>query len=212
MRRSKKPHLPMNHGVLAKYTEGTLGVAFAYMQTGAVLIESMENEFHNRPDVASLLSPSGNIHALPHRNLDKWFLSEIASHPHLMFHQAIEESLKALWYNDNQRQHPKTSTPHNCKELLEILPVRRIAEIEAKYTALYNGTDLYTDATWTVRKILVDNEGVYRDLRYQSQFWDNEDRSGKIRDPKHLWMAASSISSVLMDVYLNKHLQTAVEL
>ncbi len=44
----------MNEGVPAKYTEGTLGVAFAHMQTGAVLIKRMENEFHNRPNVASL--------------------------------------------------------------------------------------------------------------------------------------------------------------
>lgn len=194
---------------LAHFTVGTTATMLAYMASGKTLKATSEKEFQNHPDTANLLQPGADSRLMPERRLDKWYLSTVAQIPALMFHQAIEEGLKCLIYNDRPAKRPgRRDGGHELGKLLQTLKElnpRRVAEIETVHVQRFQGTPLWSAERGTVRGILHLHKGLYRDARYNSQVWDRAETSGKIRDPEELAMAAESIYVVVRDLYMTEH-------
>ena len=91
---------------LAHFTAGTAATMLAHMASGQALEAASEKECNNHPDIANLLQPGADSRLMPERRLDKWYFRAVAQIPALMFHQAIEEGLKCLIYNDRPKKRP----------------------------------------------------------------------------------------------------------
>lgn len=194
---------------LAHFTAGTTATMQAYMASGKTLKATSEKEFQNHPDTANLLQPGADSRLMPERRLDKWYLSTVAQIPALMFHQAIEEGLKCLIYNDRPAKRPgRKDGGHELGKLLQILKKlnpRRVAEIETMHVQRFQGTPMWSAERRTVRDILCLNKGLYRDARYNSQVWDRAGTSSEIRDSEELEMAAESVYVVVRNLYMTEH-------
>ena len=194
---------------LAHFTAGTTATMLAYMASGQALKATSEKEFQNHPDTANLLQPGTKSRLMPERRLDKWYLSAVAQIPALMFHQAIEEGLKCLIYNDRPAKRPgRKDGGHELGKLLQTLTKlnpRRVAEIETVHVQRFQGTPMWSAERGTVRGILRLNKDLYRDARYNSQVWGRTGTSGEIRDPEELAMAAEVVYVVVRDLYMTEH-------
>lgn len=194
---------------LAHFTEGTVAAMRAHIVSGRALMAASKKEFHKRPEIVKLLQPGANNMLMPERRLDKWFLSELAQHPVLKFHQAIEEGLKCLIYNDRPAKRPgRRDGGHELGDLLQTLTMlnrRRVAEIETAHVRMFQGTPLWSEERRTVRDILRLHKGLYRNARYNSQVWDQDGVSSEIKDPDELAMAAESVYVVVRDLYMAEH-------
>lgn len=198
---------------LAHFTAGTTATMLAYMASGQALKATSEKEFQNHPDTANLLLPGADSRLMPERRLVKWYLCTVAQTPALMFHQAIEEGLKCLIYNDRPAKRPGRKEGHKdgghelgkLLQTLTKLNPRRVAEIETVHVQRFQGTPIWSVERGTVRDILRLNKGLYQDARYNSQVWDRAETSGEIRDPEELAMAAESVYVVVRDLYMTEH-------
>ena len=194
---------------LANFTEGTAATMLAHIASGRVLMDACNEKFQREPEIVALLQPGANSRLMPERRLNKWYLSELVQHPALMFHQAIEEGLKCLIYNDRPKKRPgHKDGRHELGKLLQTLTElnpRRVAEIETVHMQRCRDTSLWSAERGTVREILRLHKGLYRDARYNSQVWDRAGTSSEIRDPEELAMVAGSVYVVVRDLYMAEH-------